>query len=571
MGVTKVPPLFYMTQKPRILVCSESTKVTSGFGIYNKNLIEGLYKTQKYEIAEFAAYGLIGDKEQYNIPWKYYPNGINPNDHRNNEYKSKAENQFGRWRFDRVVLDFKPHIVIDIRDYWMSYFEKSSPFRKYFHWILMPTIDSEPQKDEWLDTYMDADAIFTYSDWGAKILNKQTNNGINYIGTSSPAANEKAFMPTKNIMGKKQLKKSLVIDPDWFVIGTIMRNQKRKLFPELIKAFEKLIQRLREENNSKAEKVRLYLHTSFPDAGWDIAELIDSSSESNKILISYCCQKCGCLFASNFAGFSQLCYSCGINQAVIPSIAKSIQDTALGKIVSSFDAYIQYAICEGFGMPQIEAAFCGVPVVTVNYSAMEDVIEKIGATSIQVATKFKELETGANRVYPDIDDTVNKLYELVNTPDNVLCRIGQEQHDKAKKLYSWDRVVQQWSNYLDTVDWSYYEDLWENSSNFEDIPEIKESNIDANLTVYQNLVRLQPLLEQVNLSISDYTLLRLIYFAENGYIVEGPSVKNYKISHLIDYINNIIKNYNHSHIALKYPNLLTEEDYIEYANSEKTK
>lgn len=560
-----------MTHKPRILICSESTKVTSGFGIYNKHLIEGLYKTQKYEIAEFAAYGLIGDKEKYNIPWKYYPNCINPNDPRNNEYKSKVENQFGRWRFDRVVLDFKPHIVIDIRDYWMSYFEKSSSFRKYFHWILMPTIDSEPQKDEWLDTYMDADAIFTYSDWGAQVLNRQTNNSINYVGTSSPAANEQAFIAPQNIIEKKQLKKSLVMDPDWFIIGTIMRNQKRKLFPELIKAFEKLVQRLRKENNSKAEKVRLYLHTSFPDAGWDISELIGASPESNKILISYCCQKCGCLFASNFAGFSQLCYSCGANQAVIPSIAKSIQDTALGKIVASFDAYIQYAICEGFGMPQIEAAFCGVPVMTVNYSAMEDVINKIGATDIQIATKFKELETGANRVYPDINDTVNKLYEIINTPDNVLYRIGREQHDKAKKLYSWDNVVKQWSEYLDTVDCSYYENLWESSSNFEDIPVIQESNIDPNLTVYQNLVRLQPLLEQVNLSISDYTLLRLIYFAENGYMVEGPSVKNYKINNLIDYLNNIIKNYNHSHIALQHPDLLTEEDYIEYANSQRTK
>jgi hypothetical protein len=71
-----------MHQKPKILVCSESSKVSSGFGVYNKYLLEGLYNTGNYEVAEFASYGLIGDKERFNIPWKYYPNGIQNGDPR---------------------------------------------------------------------------------------------------------------------------------------------------------------------------------------------------------------------------------------------------------------------------------------------------------------------------------------------------------------------------------------------------------------------------------------------------------------------------------------------------------
>ena len=127
--------------KPRILVCSESSKITSGFGVYNKQLLTGLYQSNKYDVAEFASYGLIGDKETHKIPWKYYANAVPANDKRIAQYNSQGDNQFGRWRFDRVLVDFKPHIVIDVRDYWMSSFEKTSAFRKYFHWILMPTID----------------------------------------------------------------------------------------------------------------------------------------------------------------------------------------------------------------------------------------------------------------------------------------------------------------------------------------------------------------------------------------------------------------------------------------------
>jgi hypothetical protein len=155
-----------MNEKPKILVCSEASKVSSGFGVYNKYLLEGLYNSKKYEVAEFASYGLIGDKDKHNIPWKYYPNAIVADDPRAQEFNQTAENHFGKWRFDRVVLDFKPDIVIDVRDYWMSAYQQKSPLRKYFHWILMPTVDSSPQQDEWLDTYIDADAIFTYSDWG---------------------------------------------------------------------------------------------------------------------------------------------------------------------------------------------------------------------------------------------------------------------------------------------------------------------------------------------------------------------------------------------------------------------
>ena len=556
-----------MTKKPRILICSESTKVNSGFGIYNKNLISGLYNSNKYEIAEFAAYGLIGDKEKYNIPWKYYANCVTPDNPNYSAYKSNVENQFGKWRFDRVLLDYKPHIVIDIRDYWMSYFEKSSPFRKYFHWILMPTIDSEPQKDEWLDTYIDADAIFTYSDWGAKVLNTQTNNNINYVATTSPGANETAFVSTKSIIEKKNIKKSLVIDPEYFVIGTVMRNQKRKLFPELIKSFENLVEKLRKEKNTRAEKIRLYLHTSYPDAGWDIAELVSNSKESNKILMTYSCKNCGCVFASNFAGLSQRCYSCQENKAIVPNVSNSISDDALGKIMSAFDLYIQYSICEGFGMPQIEAAFCGVPVMTVNYSAMEDIVSKIGAQPINIASKFKELETGAYRVYPDLYDTVEKLYKIVNTPDNILFRLGKQQELQARQQYSWQKIIDKWISYLDTIDYNKYENLWLSGSKLQEIPEIQDSQIDKNLSVYQNFLKYQNILKTLNVKPYDYFIMKLLYFAEIGYMSEGANIKKYTINDFVSSINSIIKIFNKAHLALRNPHLLMQEDYIDYANS----
>lgn len=157
-------------EKLKVLMCSEASFLSSGFSIYAKEILSRLHATNKYEIAEFASYGAVNDPRDTQIKWKYYANIVSDKDPRHKEYASRTDNQFGRWRFEKVLLDFKPDVVIDVRDYWMSAYQGLSPLRKYFHWILMPTVDSEPQQETWLDTYLNADAIFTYSDWGADVL-----------------------------------------------------------------------------------------------------------------------------------------------------------------------------------------------------------------------------------------------------------------------------------------------------------------------------------------------------------------------------------------------------------------
>ena len=95
-------------------MCSEASFISSGFGTYTKEILSRLYKTNKYTIAEFASYGMVNDARDRSIDWTYYANAVNPNDSRHAEYNSRGDNQFGRWRFEKVLLDFKPDVVIDI-------------------------------------------------------------------------------------------------------------------------------------------------------------------------------------------------------------------------------------------------------------------------------------------------------------------------------------------------------------------------------------------------------------------------------------------------------------------------
>lgn len=551
-----------MNLKPKILICSESSKVASGFGVYNKYLLEGLFSTGKYEIAEFASYGLIGDKEKYNIPWKYYPNAIQHNDKRQNQFTQSAENHFGKWRFDRVVLDFKPDIVIDVRDYWMSAYQQKSPLRKYFHWILMPTVDSSPQQDEWLDTYIDADAIFTYSEWGRDVLLDQTSKNINFVDVASPCADLTIFKYDPN---KNAIKTALGLDQDAVIVGTVMRNQKRKLFPELIQTFEKVVDEAITNNYVFKDNIILYLHTSYPDAGWDIPNLIKNSKFSNRIFLTYNCKQCGKVFASNYSGVVQHCDTCGTKSATIPNVSNGVNTSVLSKIINIFDLYIQYSICEGFGMPQIEAAACGVPVMTMNYSAMTDMIKNINAEPIKIGTYFKELETSAIRTYPDHDDAVKKIISILNMPTQLKQRKGFYSSEIVQEHYNWQKTIDKWIKYIDTVDCNRYKRYWSSPPNI--IPLLDINSLPKTNSVYETVYLLQEnYLSKLGLSMHNYWLLKQIQMVQDGHFISGPEIKPYRLNDLLQNLNVMITNHNNAELARTNPTILKEEDYIQYAN-----
>ena len=131
-----------MTKK-RILFCGESSHITSGFGVYTKEIMSRLFSLNKYDIAEFASYRTVGTPKTET--WKIYPNAVDQKDNRIKNYLSSKINQFGQWRFEFVLNDFRPDIVIDVRDVWMLSYQQTSVYRPFYHWMIAPTMDAMPQ------------------------------------------------------------------------------------------------------------------------------------------------------------------------------------------------------------------------------------------------------------------------------------------------------------------------------------------------------------------------------------------------------------------------------------------
>src|SRR5687767_14968011 len=104
--------------KPKILFCSEANWLSTGFASYSRELLKRLHATGKYEMAEMGSYGSALDERARSCPWKFY--GVLPtNEEEKRVYKADRRNEFGLYKFDHIVADFQPDIILEMRDPWM--------------------------------------------------------------------------------------------------------------------------------------------------------------------------------------------------------------------------------------------------------------------------------------------------------------------------------------------------------------------------------------------------------------------------------------------------------------------
>lgn len=442
--------------KKRILFVTESSFLSTGFAVYSRNILNEFYKTGKYEIFELGCYGQQGDLRESSIPWNYMSNmPAQHNESQQKDYDSDPINQFGKWKFEQACLWSKPDIVCTITDAWMADYIENSPFRNYFKWIWMVTCDAMPQNEKWISTYSKVDAVLTYTDWAKEILDKQSNNSINTIGSAPPGADLSVFRP----YNKKEVRENIGLDPDSLIVGMISRNQKRKLYPDLLESFALFLKTAPKE---LAQKTYLYLHTSWPDVGWDLPQLMKEYGVSSKVLYTYYCNSdprvggCGLVFPSFFSESKTFCKRCGKHTAMLANTQNGVPPNVLAQIINSFDVYVQYANSEGAGMGQMEAAACGVPIMATDYSAMSDIVKKANGIPIKVLKLLRESETGCFRAIPDNEDFVDKLTKFLLLPSSLKHKMGTEARRGVEKHFTYKQSAKQWMQYFDSVgtsDW----------------------------------------------------------------------------------------------------------------------
>lgn len=850
------------TDKKRILLCNDAHFYHTGYAKYGREVFKRLQDTGKYELAELACYGVIDDPRDTHSPWLYYANHVDEKDRLFRHYKSNPQNEFGKWRFERVCLDFNPTHIAAIRDPWMDSFIGSSPLRPFYNWTWMPTVDSAPQREEWIDIFMGADHIKTYTEYGQKVLEKQGGGHIKLSAPAPPGVDLEVFRPVQNKAGLRQ---RMGFIPNANVIGTIMRNQSvlfdsrvntghgytrisnlkindvvltsegnlkkikhiwsykelkrytwltifgnniyranatsehkfhfengikpiseakikerikvpvvpleekelildlkdyitlpkhwkftktkiiynwkgpkreynrfveidekimrlfgwycaegwcsssiqfglhthevrqrneiigiikdkfnghctishdkeyqsttiswgctpiklllmnmfgngsrnkkipieikrskfsihlasaylegdgsfynegvsssyvlsgsyssklsedirdilmsngifttlgnsidkdsiktnlgiykhwaiklnnylkhntlniennnpkgnnwknnvsfcgnhflvpilkketteeigpyfdleveddftynvegyacnnsRKLYPDLFAAFRMFLDKCYNEcNKNLAEKTYLYIHCSYPDKGWEIPELIRDHGIGRKVLMTYICRVCKTPFCSLFRDAKTVCPNCHNISAMLPNTNWGLDEKQLAQIINVFDVYVQYSNCEGCGVPQLEAAACGVPIMSVNYSAMEDVVRDTHGIPIPVHRMFKDIGTGAMRALPDNAAFVNLLYSFLQKPESIRRNQGRKARKGCEKKYNWDRTAKIWEEHFDNVQLEGLQGKWDSPARpvnpIPPFPQTRMTNSNFVNWVYMNV------------------------------------------------------------------------------------
>jgi len=419
----------------RVLGCLESTHISTGYANMGRQLFRRLAADGRFELLELANFGTHA---AYAPGWAYLPTSPRPGDRdEERKFNSSPFNRFGAWKFEEACLQFRPDACLSFLDPWMVAHVDSSPFRRRFGFAYQPTVDAVPLAPDWVALARGSDRLLCYTDWGKAVLSR---HGLD-AALAAPGVDGDAFRP----LDRAALRRRYGVPQDALVVGAVMRNQVRKLFPELFVAFSRL---LRDGPEAVASRSRLLLHTCWPDLGWDLPSLIRENGLHGRVLITYGCRSCGAFAALPWRDARAVCPGCGSHALTFPSSMEGVDERSLCEAYNLMDIFAQVASAEGLGLPQLEAAACGTPVLAVDYSGMVDVLEKLGATPIPVVHFSRDVMTNRLMAVPDVTALAGSLAELLRLPGPTRLAMGLSQRARAVKHFDWDRFAAAWKDAL---------------------------------------------------------------------------------------------------------------------------
>lgn len=520
----------------KILLVNEASMFNSGLGKYGKNLLLKL-RERGYKVAELGFGCGVNPPNDGDIPWRTYYNEIAQDDPRKQSYDMDGDNKFGKWRFDKVVLDWRPECVLCILDPWNTNYIAKSPTRHLFNYIFMPTFDSFPIKSKWMSSINNADLLLSYSDWAVK----ECKSPI--FATPRYGVNPNEFYP---INDKAAHKTRFGINSKDKIIGCIMKNQPRKKFGDLFECFSLIA--------AKKPNVKLYIHTAWPEQNpWNIPRLLLQYGIQDKVYLTYYCTSCESFYPSLYQGDYTHCKHCFKKTAYIKNSAYSINDKSFNDIYNLFDIYLQYSNSEGAGMPVAEAAYCGLPTFVVDYTAMEDYKTTIDSIPLPPLTAFWDQYQEAFRAVIDNVKSAQIICDFLDKSDTDIIDYGLASMKKAHVLYNWDKVVDIWESAIKHLPSKRKE--WESGPKY---LTNKLPNTASDLDIMFFMKKYMKIKDPISLLNTHSAIVN--QGSINKYILQHP------IQVIIKDLNNWVDYYNKCENIRIGKEILPMEDYIEYAH-----
>ncbi len=387
----------------KILYVGDSPTVTTGFGVVSDNLIKQFIR-QGHEITVLGInhYGNPYNPNRY--PYRIYPCD-----------KGGVEAMYGYRKLWWLVTETKPDLIFFLNDPWVieKYLEFKPDDVEAPRMMAYYPIDAGPMKKNWLELLEKKFvAQVCYSNFAENVVISSLGHRPKNLHQIYHGVDTKTFFPVNQSLARARLG----IPANAFVVGMVARNQQRKRFDLLIRAFAEFAQ-------DKPE-AKLYIHTALEDVGFDIPDLIKQ------------------------AGLD------GPEKRMILTpdmrVDKGVPAEMLNMIYNCMDVNVLLSLGDGFGLPVAESMATAVPQLVSDHSCLKELVEgSNGGMTVKNAAWIAHTQ-GINTFggVPDVDDTVKKLNVLYNNK-NLRIELAQNAYNYiTQEKFQWPYIGDQFNQII---------------------------------------------------------------------------------------------------------------------------
>ena len=331
---------------------------------------------------------------------------------------------FGKEAFDRIVAQRRPDVVMTIGDPWMYGYiadRNVCKTRGLFQWVGYIAVDGEKIEgglpNFWKGIVNDMDRIVAYTEYGKNALLKTFPERKNEIDVVYHGVDDKIFHPIPE-EERNILRKRYGIE-NKFVFLSVARNQGRKNWPQLFKAWKIIIE------NKMCPNAVLWPHTYFYDrSGHNMDDLLDTFGLDDTQSVIF---------------FDKIAH--GDNSIDL------IPEVGLNSLYNASDVLVLVG-GEGFGLPIIEAMAVKLPCLVLGDSASGELAGAGDERAVTIAPKY--YATGKYLTERPVVDSEELAQRMKTIYDASEQRKGVIEPAYSFALdHTWEKIGKKWIKWFD--------------------------------------------------------------------------------------------------------------------------
>ena len=315
----------------RLLAFTDDPALPSGYGNVARHVLKPLADSGAYEI-HICANGYRGDShDPVECPYRYYIPQL-----------SKEGDPYGFGRVRELIGRIRPHVVYMQTDlHVIAAMFKAAP--QAFHHlpvVAYTLVDGDPFPDAYLDGVRQCAQVIVPTQYAKRVITEMDADLGDRVQVLPYGHDGDVFRPLAETKAEsKQIAAASMrgVDPDWFIVLRVDKNQERKQWPATLRIFGEFAQ-------DKPE-ARLWIHSHMlSEYGYDMPALIERYGLRDQVLNSG-----------------------------LTAHHHGVPGEALNRIYNVADVHLSTSAGGGWELSTHEAKAAGtVPIVT-DYAAMSEV------------------------------------------------------------------------------------------------------------------------------------------------------------------------------------------------------